>query len=118
VPGSETIRAFGFWGIRAHDHRRRLCPPWSGRDGTAAGRVRGQIEATRAEPGCLHYSFAADLVDPDIMRITEKWENPEALEAHFKSPHMAAFNAAFQTANVLAIKVDAYTAEHSRTLLG
>ncbi len=52
------------------------------------------------------------------MRITEKWENPEALEAHFKSPHMAAFNAAFQTANVLAIKVDAYTAEHSRTLLG
>jgi quinol monooxygenase YgiN len=80
--------------------------------------MRAQIEATRAEPGCIHYSYAADVLDPDVMRISEIWESQEALEAHFKAPHMAVFNAEFRAAKVLGIKVDAYAAEHSRTLLG
>ncbi|MFD1612988.1 putative quinol monooxygenase [Sphingomonas tabacisoli] len=80
--------------------------------------MRAQVEASRAEPGCLEYSYSADVLDPDVMRIIEKWESQEALERHFKAPHMAVFNAAFRAATVLSIKVDAWSAEHSRTLLG
>ena len=83
-----------------------------------APEMRAQIEATRAEAGCLHYSYAADVLDPDVMRISEIWTDWAALEAHFKAPHMAAFNAAFRAAKVVEVKVDAYDAQHSRTLMG
>jgi quinol monooxygenase YgiN len=119
VPGSETIRAFAFWGSEG----RMIIVEGFAR--FAAGEMerlqqemRAQIEASRAEPGCLEYSYSADVLDPDLMRIIEKWENWDALETHFKAPHMAVFNAAFRAAKVLSIKVDAWSAEHSRTLLG
>ncbi len=47
-----------------------------------------QIEASKAETGCLDYSYAIDLLDPSLMRVLERWESWDALEAHFKMPHM------------------------------
>ena len=44
-------------------------------------------EATRAEPGCVTYRFAADLV-------FEEWEDEAALARHFATAHMAAFRRA------------------------
>lgn len=49
---------------------------------------------SRAESGCLDYTFSVELSDPNVIRITEKWETMEALAAHFKEPHMADFQAA------------------------
>lgn len=48
--------------------------------------------ATAAEKGCLTYRFYADIEDPHLFRIFEEWETEEALQAHFQTPHMAAFN--------------------------
>ena len=50
--------------------------------------------ASRAEEGCHDYTFSVELNNPDVMRITEKWESMEALAAHFTMPHMADFQAA------------------------
>ena len=50
--------------------------------------------ASRAEPGCHDYTFSVELNDPSVMRITEKWDDMEALGAHFGMPHMADFQAA------------------------
>lgn len=50
--------------------------------------------ASRAEPGCLDYTFSVELNDSTKMRITEKWESVEALTEHFGMPHMADFRAA------------------------
>ena len=50
--------------------------------------------ASRAEDGCYDYTFSVELNNPDVIRITEKWENMEALGAHFGMPHMADFQAA------------------------
>jgi quinol monooxygenase YgiN len=47
--------------------------------------------ASRAEEGCLGYSFSVELSNPSIIHVTEKWASTEALQAHFKSAHMAAF---------------------------
>jgi len=80
--------------------------------------MRAQIEATRAEEGCEHYSFARDVLDPDTLVISERWRDNDAIAAHFKAPHMAAFNAALATATVLDVSVKAYDNGEVRTLMG
>lgn len=47
------------------------------------------MRASRAEAGCLDYAYSLDLLEPGMIRITERWESREALAAHFASPHMA-----------------------------
>ena len=51
-------------------------------------------EATRAEPGCVTYRFAADLGDPNTFLVFEEWEDEAALARHFATPHMAEFRRA------------------------
>ena len=77
------------------------------------------MRATKAkEPGCLEYAYAADLADPDLLRVIERWEDQEALDAHFKTEHMAAFNAALAGAKITGATVKAYEAVFLRTLVG
>ena len=49
---------------------------------------------SRAEQGCDDYTFSIELNEPTVVRITERWNSLEALQAHFKAPHMAEFQAA------------------------
>ena len=49
--------------------------------------------ATRAEPGCLFYDFAEDVLEPDCFRVSEGWADADALRGHWASPHMAHFRA-------------------------
>jgi len=53
------------------------------------------IRASRAEAGCLDYAYSLDLIEPGLVRVTERWESREALAAHFTTPHMAAWRAQF-----------------------
>ncbi len=46
------------------------------------------VTLTRAEDGCLLYSYAPDLLDPCLIRVSEKWASAEALSAHLAAPHM------------------------------
>lgn len=48
------------------------------------------MEATRAEEGCEHYVFSADLHDPGRMHVSEQWASQAAMDAHGASPHLAA----------------------------
>lgn len=59
----------------------------------AIAAAREMMEATRREAGCVAYAFSADLADPGRFRIFEEWESQTALDAHFATPHMAAFQA-------------------------
>ena len=51
------------------------------------------MAATQAEPGCITYAFSLDMADPATIRVFEAWESQEALDAHFQTPHVAAFSA-------------------------
>lgn len=53
------------------------------------------IAASRAEPGCRGYSYAEDVLDPGLIRVTELWDDRAALDAHFASPHIAEWRAAW-----------------------
>jgi len=46
------------------------------------------LAASRAEPGCLSYSYAIDLLEPHIVRVHEEWRTADDLERHFASDHL------------------------------
>ncbi|MEM7002137.1 MAG: putative quinol monooxygenase [Pseudomonadota bacterium] len=50
--------------------------------------------ASRTEAGCQDYTFSVELNNPNVLRITEKWDSMDDLGAHFGMPHMAEFQAA------------------------
>ncbi len=49
------------------------------------------VTATRAEDGCIAYSYAEDMFDPGLIHVCEKWRDRAALQAHFKTAHMQAW---------------------------
>lgn len=54
------------------------------------------IARSNAEEGCISYVFARDLGQPDLLHIIEVWRDQSALDLHFKTPHMAEFQAAIK----------------------
>ena len=57
---------------------------------------------TAKEPGCIAYEFAQVLGRPGRFRLYEEWDSEEALEAHFRMPHMARFREALGTLTILS----------------
>ena len=46
------------------------------------------IAATRLEDGCIQYAYAQDVLDPELIHVSETWRDRAALEAHFTTAHM------------------------------
>ena len=70
---------------------------------------RANMPAVHAEQGCIEYGPAVDAENagsmqskfgPDTFVVIEKWESLDALRAHGRSPHMAAYAA--KTRDLLA----------------
>ncbi|WP_309643041.1 putative quinol monooxygenase [Phenylobacterium sp.] len=51
--------------------------------------MREMLAASRAEDGCLEYSYAEDVAEPGLVRVYEMWRDQACLDAHFQTPHMA-----------------------------
>ena len=47
---------------------------------------RERMRTSRAEAGCLEYTFAADPLDPGRVLLTERWADQAALDAHLAAP--------------------------------
>ena len=56
--------------------------------------IREMETHSRREAGCNDYTFSVETSNPNIIRVTEQWENMAALAAHFAEPHMAVFQQA------------------------
>ena len=82
------------------------------------GDMLAMMAATQAEPGCGLYVFSRSLDDPDTAYINERWSDQAALDAHFKAPHMAAFNAILSSAKLKSVSVKAYENDEVRVLIG
>jgi len=54
----------------------------------ARGAMERMVAASRAEAGCIAYSYAQDILDPRTIHVIEKWRDRVALEEHFATPHM------------------------------
>ena len=62
------------------------------------------VARSRAEDGCLDYTYARDLSDPQVMVVYERWRDRAALDAHFASEHMADFRAALGASGALTAR--------------
>lgn len=74
------------------------------------------LAASRAEDGCLAYSYAEDVAEPGLIRIFEAWRDQAAIDAHFQTPHMAAWRAAWPSFGVSDRKLFAYETASERAL--
>ena len=57
--------------------------------------MRRMVDASRAEPGCLDYGYAEDVLEPGLIHVKEMWVDQSALDRHFASPHIAEWRAAW-----------------------
>jgi quinol monooxygenase YgiN len=80
--------------------------------------MAANVEATRAEDGCEHYSYGIDVSDPNLLHISERWRDEAAIDAHMKSEHMQSFMAGLGQAKLEALSVKMYRSEYAGTLLG
>lgn len=55
--------------------------------------MASMIAASRAEPGCLAYSYSEDLLDAGLIHVTERWRDRAALAGHFCAPHLLEWRA-------------------------
>ena len=51
--------------------------------------MQRMIDASRAEPGCVAYGYAEDVLDTGLIHVTERRADQAALDRHFASPHIA-----------------------------
>ncbi len=73
---------------------------------------RANMPAVQAEDGCIEYGPAVDAegmgaiqtaFGPDTFVVIEKWASADALKAHAKAPHMAAYAA--RTKDMIANRI-------------
>ncbi len=76
------------------------------------------MEETHKEEGCISYTFSADLSDEGLFHLFEEWESQEALDAHFRTPHMAKFQGAVGGFGVKEMKVQRYEVASVTKLMG
>lgn len=74
------------------------------------------IAATRAEDGCETYGFAEDVTEPGLIHIFEVWRDQDALAAHGRTAHMAAWRAAGAGLGVSDRRIVAYEVASQRSL--
>ncbi len=74
------------------------------------------LEASRAEDGCLVYSYAEDVAEPGLIRVFEAWRDQAALDAHFATAHLAAWRAAWPEFGVSDRRLIAYEVASQRAV--
>ncbi|MGQ0533400.1 MAG: putative quinol monooxygenase [Caulobacteraceae bacterium] len=71
---------------------------------------------TRREDGNLAYAFAADINDPGLLQIVERWASEEAVAAHMLSPSLAAFMPKLASMREVSLRIARYDAPEERVL--
>lgn len=78
--------------------------------------MEAMLAASRAEDGCITYSYAEDVVEPGLIRVFEAWRDQAAIDAHFAAPHMAAWRAAWPGFGVTDRRLSLYEVAAERAL--
>jgi quinol monooxygenase YgiN len=80
------------------------------------GPMAEMLAASRAEPGCVEYSYAMDVAQPGLVRVFEVWRAHVDLEQHFKSAHLARWREAWARFGVSDRRLTTYEFTHSEPI--
>lgn len=78
--------------------------------------MQAMLQASRAEDGCLEYSYAEDVLEPGLIRVFEAWRDQAALDAHFLTAHMATWRSHWPAFGVSDRRLFAYEVASERQL--
>lgn len=70
--------------------------------------MKAMIDFSRAEDGCLDYSYAEDVLEPGLLRVNELWRDEAALAKHLTAPHLLEWRAAWGKFGVSQRRLFAY----------
>lgn len=74
------------------------------------------IAKSRAEPGCIDYAYSADVLEPGLFRVVERWQRIEDLRAHFVAPHMECWRREREELGITDREVTAFDVDRSISL--
>ena len=74
------------------------------------------VESTRREPGCMWYSYARDVDDHEVVRVSEGWASRASLEAHLAAPHMERWRSVRETLGLRDRQMRAYETDEGQPL--
>ncbi|MDP3853010.1 putative quinol monooxygenase [Phenylobacterium sp.] len=74
------------------------------------------LAASRAEEGCIEYSYAEDVAEPGLVRVHEVWRDQACLDAHFQTPHMATWRGLWPAFGVADRRLFLYETASARPL--
>jgi quinol monooxygenase YgiN len=78
--------------------------------------MQAMMTASRAEDGCAAYGYAEDVGEPGLIHVFVLWRDQAALDAHFKTDHMAAWRAAGPAFGVSDRTLKVYEIAAERTI--
>lgn len=67
---------------------------------TARPAMAKMVHASRAEAGCMHYSYAEDVLEPGLVHVKELWTDRVSLELHFATGHIATWRATWASLGI------------------
>ncbi len=70
--------------------------------------MKKMLNASRAENGCIEYSYAIDVLDGALVHVFEVWRDRAALDRHFQTPHMAQWRQSFPAIGISDRKLNIY----------
>ena len=74
------------------------------------------MQETVKEDGCMKYAFAADLMHPNRLQLSECWRDDAALSAHLLTAHIQAYREKLKSIRVVSRVVKRYAAGEERDL--
>ncbi len=74
------------------------------------------LTASRAEAGCLAYSYGEDVAEPGLIRVFEIWRDQADIDEHFKALHMTVWRAACVELGVFDRRLSVYEVAAERAL--
>ena len=74
------------------------------------------VSASRAEDGCLEYSYGEDVLDQGLVHVKELWRDQAALDRHFASEHLAAWRAGWPKLGIGDRNLRVYKVSQSRAI--
>ena len=80
--------------------------------------TRELMAETRTQRGCLDYVWAADLAVPGRIYVFERWQDRDALAAHFAGQYYKKMLAAMSSHGVEAVDVSKYRIDVSEPVYG
>ncbi len=84
--------------------------------GQAREIMERMIAASRKEDGCIEYGYSVDVLDPKVVHVFEAWRDMNALQRHFKTPHLAEWRAAWPSFGISDRKLHTYEISTSSPL--